>query len=205
MSAHSAVLSGADKAALVLLSLPADQRSRLLSAFSREEAAQLSQRLAGLSETEAEVRRLALREFRRALTSDPEATPVERSRPEAAPRPDCSPTDRKRPKGEVSAFDLSILERVPTGARGLALGEGEPDLAGFASLPVPCRVELASLSLPAAALCEVEVGDVIVLKPVSEAGVELVGGENCRINGRPGSEQGWRTFEIPAAPAEGSR
>ena len=69
MSEYSAeVLSGADKAALVLLSLPSSQRSKLLSAFSRQEAAQLSQRLARLSETEAGVRRLALREFHRALT-----------------------------------------------------------------------------------------------------------------------------------------
>jgi len=203
-AADKAVLTGADKAALVLLSLPPDERSRLLSTFSAEEAARLSQGLARLSAMDSHARRVALGEFHRALARPPDHGPAEDTFCAGETR--SAPIEAALPASSaVGALDLSALERVPAGAARLSLAEDTPDLAAFGYLPVRCRVELAALTLPVAALSEVDVGDVLVLKPMSEAAAELIGGEACRLRGRPGSENGGRTFEILAAPSEETR
>jgi flagellar motor switch/type III secretory pathway protein FliN len=203
-AADKAALTGADKAALVLLSLPPDERSRLVSTFSADEAARLSQGLARLSGMDSHARRVALGEFHRALARPPDQGPPEDTF--CARETRAASVEASLPvSGAVRALDLSALKRVRAGAARLSLAEDTPDLAAFGDLPVRCRVELAALTLPVAALSEVDVGDVLLLKPRSEAVAELVGGEACRLRGRPGSENGGRTFEILAAPSEETR
>jgi len=197
----SAVLGGADKAALVLLALGSDRSAALLSGLKPEETARLSEHLSRLEDIDGPTRDRVLEEFRRAV-----------ARPEASRAPDhnISPTLVEEPATAVRAdraaaradrvrkLDLARLERVPLRAVASAHAEGRAAVELPQDLPIGCRAELAALSLPVGTLAELGVGDVLLLKLGSDTQVELVGGQGCRFPGTLREIDGHRAVEILA-------
>ena len=192
----SAVLGGADKAALVLLALGSDRSAALLSGLKPEETARLSEHLSRLADIDGATRDRVLEEFRRAV-----------ARPEAAgsalaptpPEEDVTEgrADRAAARaGRVRKLDLARLERVPPRAVASAHAEGRAAVELPQDLPVGCRAELAALSLPVGTLAELGVGDVLLLRPDSDTQVELVGGQGCRLPGTLREIDGRRAVEI---------
>jgi len=192
----SAVLGGADKAALVLLALGSDRSAALLSGLKPEETARLSEHLSRLADIDGPTRDRVLEEFRRAVGRPPAAN----SDFPPAPREEYVTEDRADHAadraGRVRKLDLARLERVPSSAVASARAEGRAAVELPQDLPVGCRAELAALSLPVRTLAELGVGDVVLLKPGSDTQVELVGGQGCRFAGTLRDIDGHRAVEI---------
>jgi len=195
----SAVLGGADKAALVLLALGSDQSAALLSGLEPEETARLSEHLSRLADIDGATRHRVLEEFRRAVAQPPAASAPDDdlSLPPLGKPATAPPADRAAARaGRVREFDLARLERVPRSA-AKAPPTGTPQhLALPENLAVECQAELAALRLPVSALGDLAVGDVLLLKPGSDTQVELVGGEGCRLAGTLRDIDGQRAVEI---------
>jgi len=194
----SAVLGGADKAALVLLALGSDRSAALLSGLEPEETARLSEHLSRLADVDGPTRDRVLEEFRRAVGRPP-ATDSDFP---PAPPAECGTegrADRAAGRtGRVRKLDLAELERVPS--RALASAVSGPRVAVDLpqDLPIGCRAELAALSLPVSVLGDLAVGDVLLLEPGSDTQVELVGGQGCRLPGTLRDIDGHRAVEILA-------
>ena len=195
----SAVLGGADKAALVLLALGSDQSAALLSGLEPEETARLSEHLSRLADVDGATRDRVLEEFRRAVARPPAASTPDNqlSPPPLEEPPSAPPADRAiAHAGGVRKLDLTRLERVPPGAVASDRSEGRVVVELPQDLPVGCRAELAAFSLPVGTLAELGVGDVVLLKPGSDTQVELVGGQGCRLPGTLRDIDGHRAVEI---------
>ncbi len=195
----SAVLGGADKAALVLLALGSDQSAALLSGLKPEETARLSEHLSRLADIDGATRDRVLEEFRQAVSRPPAGSARDSGRPppplgEPATAP---PADRAiAHAGGVRKLDLARLERVPPSAAKAPPNSTSGDLALPGDLAIACQAELAALTLPVSALGDLAVGDVLLLKPGSDTQVELVGGQGCRFAGTLRDIDGQRAVEI---------
>ena len=195
----SAALSGADKAALVLLALGSDRSAALLSGLEPEQTARLSEHLSRLADIDSTTRQRVLEEFRQAVVRSPfEGTDPAPPSPEKA-RNEGRADRAATTAGGVRKLDLTRLERVPRSvAKAAPTSTPQPLAALPENLAVECRAELAALRLPVSALGDLAVGDVLLLKPGSDARVELVGGEGCHLAGTLRDIGGQRAVEILA-------
>jgi len=192
-SAH--LLSGPEKAAVLLLALRRADCQQLLSNLDPRQAAVLSDQLARAHSVDRETRRRVLAEFRATAVDIPGSAPEE-------PAPPCDHRAGTGPSAEpreaiVRPFDFDALERVSASSlRGSRAARPDPDLASLGELPVRCRAQLAPLPLALRDLQALRRGDVVLLSLASEAEVELVGGARCRLRTRLRSQDRHRAVEV---------
>lgn len=225
-TASTSVLSGPEKAAVLLLSFGSEESAKLISGLSPREAELLAGKLPRAQQVDEETRWRVIEEFRHAAarqsappadTSAGQRSPDEFPIPSRAGYPKASEATSSRSSadqtgapddGEEHAgrpYDFSRLERVPPRPPAEHPLDVRADLSLLGDLPVRCRVELAAILLPLTDLRDLRVGDVVLLRPASEPGVELVGGDRCRFPCRLLSQGRHRAVEVLADAAKGER
>lgn len=193
-------LSGADKAAVLLLSLDAEKARQVLSDLGPEAAARLSERLAELGPLPAGARSEVLAEFEAALADAPPRQPRESPAEERLELSERAAQQGNRTTSQTTArswrpFDFGSLPRAsPPDARPKPSSRPR-SLGPLADVPVLGRAVLARPSFSLRELSRLAVGDVILLD-AAEAGVEVRFGDACALRGRPAAVSGRRAVVI---------
>jgi flagellar motor switch/type III secretory pathway protein FliN len=221
ISAHA--LTGPEKAAVLLLALGSTQSAKLLSNLAPRQAAVLSRQIARVRTLDAAVRDRVLEEFRD-IVAHHRGRPLEGGDARlrfaddgiesfAAGGPTITPTaagdERATARteagvgtGSVRPLDLSSLERAPRRAIAPPGGEAPRDIGALGDLPVRCSGRIADIRLSLSELETLQAGDVLLLGAASGDTVELVGGEDCRLEGRLHHRGRRRTIRLLGDAAE---
>lgn len=192
------LLSGAEKAALILLSLGPEQASSLLSGLPRRELRAVADHLRWARGADPSLRGRVIAEFRAAAAAcapGQEASSFAEDRPAQPPLAD---------DGAVRPYDFSRLPRLSGQEASAAPGACPAGLGALGDLPVTCRARLAVAELTLEEIVSLGAGDVLLLGPASESGIELVAGDGCRLRGKLIERGGHRAIALDDEEAGGS-
>ena len=187
--ASTAALSGPEKAAVLLLSFSSEKSAGLISRLTPREAEVLADQLARVREIDPATRRRVLEDFRQAADrAAPQQPPPDlASHPARPPAPD-DPSEVEPAEGAedngLRPYRFAGLDRLPRPSPAGGAELTGRDLSRLGDLLIRCRAQLAAPPLALADLQHLTPGDILLLGPASEAGVQLVAGERCRLPAR---------------------
>ncbi len=197
--ASQQLLSGAEKAALILLSLGPERASSLLSALSRRELRVVADHLRRARGADPSLRGRIIAEFRAAAAACAAGQEASSFAEDRSPQPPLADD------GAVRPYDFSRLPRLSGEEARAAPGARPAGLGALGHLPVTCRARLAVAELTLEEIVGLGPGDVLLLGPASESDIEFVAGDGCRLRGRLIERGGYRAIALDDEEAGGPK